>query len=477
MTTTTTDSSPPFEDEPTDSPVAAKVPKTPEGGKTATVPLRNAVQLLARRVHFMAGIVVAPFLAVMCLTGLAYAFTPQINELLYSQEYFAENPTGPTRPLSEQVGAAVAAHPDGKISSVITPPEPDRTTRVVLSVPGLKQGDAFSSEMLTVYVDPYTNKVTGELVTISNEPPSQAWLRDLHSSLHLGDIGSFYSEFVASWLPVIILGGLVLWIGQRRRKNRVRQLLLPSVRQSTGRARLHSLHGALGLWLTVGLLAISVTGLTWSTYAGDRVDQAIEAFDAKSPSLTAPKVVPPAGAQPISVDRASEIARAEGLEGELTITPPATPDKAFKVSETAKGLPIQKDSIAIDPYRAETTARIGWDDYPFLSKLTTLGIQAHSGTLLGLVNQIALALLAIGSMVLLMLGYRMWWQRRPTGGSVAPVPPPVWRRMPQPVVFLLVLVIVGVGWAMPVFGVSLVAFIVLDSMVNAAKRRRAAASA
>ena len=468
MTTTTTDSPPPSEDEPTTSP-----PKPPAaGGQRRAVPLRTAVQLLARRVHFMAGLVVAPFLAVMCLTGLAYAFTPQINELLYSEEYFIENATGPTRPLSEQVNAAQAAHPDGRVTSVITPPEPDRTTRVVLSVPGLKPGDAFSSESLTVYVDPYTNKVTGELVTISNEPPSQSWLRGLHSSLHLGDVGSFYSEFVASWLPVIILGGLVLWLGQRRRKNRLRQALLPSVRQSTGRARLHGLHGALGLWLSIGLLAISGTGLTWSTYAGKRVDQAIEALDAKSPSLTAPKVVPPAGAQPITVDRATEIARAEGLEGELTITLPSSPDKAFKVSETAKGLPIQKDSIAIDPYRAQTTARIGWDDFPFLSKLTTLGIQAHSGTLLGLANQIALALLAVGALVLLALGYRMWWQRRPAGGSMAT--PPVWRRMPQPVVFLLVLVIVGIGWAMPVFGATLVAFIVLDSMVNANKRRRAA---
>jgi uncharacterized iron-regulated membrane protein len=470
MTTTTTDSSPPFEDEP-----ATQVPEasTTPAGQPSTVPLRTAVALLARRVHFMAGLIVAPFLAVMCLTGLAYAFTPQINDLLYSREFFVENATGPTRPLAEQVGAALAAHPEGKVSSVLTAPEPDRTTRVVLSVPGLQPGDAFSAEMLTVYVDPYTTKVTGELVTISNEPPSQSWLRDLHSSLHLGDVGSFYSEFVASWLPVIILFGLVLWLTQRRRKNRLRQTVFPSVGKAAGPVRLRNLHGALGLWLTVGLLAISVTGLTWSTYAGARVDQAIEALDAKSPSLTAPKVVPPAGAERITVDRAVEVARAEGLEGELTITPPAAPDKAFKISETAKGLPIQKDSIAIDPYSGATTGHIGWDDYPFLSKLTTLGIQAHSGTLLGLVNQIALALLAIGALVLLALGYRMWWKRRPTGGSLAP--PPVWRRMPQPVVFTLVLVAVGIGWAMPVFGVTLVAFIVLDSMINANKRRRAGA--
>src|SRR5438045_1646242 len=99
------------------------------------------------------------------------------------------------------------------------------------------------------------------------------------------------------------------------------------------------------------------------------------------------------------------------------------------------------DSIAIDPYTRQITGRLGWQDYPLLAKLTTLGIQAHSGTLLGLANQIAMALLALGTLALLVLGYRMWWKRRPTGRRRAPAPSPVWRQLPRPVIFLAVLVI------------------------------------
>ncbi|MFD2414916.1 PepSY domain-containing protein [Amycolatopsis pigmentata] len=77
----------------------------------------------------------------------------------------------------------------------------------------------------------------------------------------------------------------------------------------------------------------------------------------------------------------------------------------------------RKDSIAVDPYTQQVTARLGWQGYPLLAKLTTLGIQAHSGTLLGLANQIAMALLALGTLVLIALGYRMWWTRRPAGGG------------------------------------------------------------
>jgi uncharacterized iron-regulated membrane protein len=426
--------------------------------------------MLARRLHFLAGLSIAPFLAVLCLSGLAYAFTPQINDLFYGDKFSVTVPDGPAHPLSQQVQAALAAHPQGTLSSVIAPAEADSATQVVLSEPGLG-GSGFSAEARTVYVDPYTNHVTGDLITVSGRPPAQQWLRDFHGNLHLGDVGRLYSEFVASWLPLVVLGGLILWIGQRRRKRRLRGLLLPAPGQPAGRARARAWHGPLGLWLAIGLLAVSITGLTWSTYAGDRVDKTISALNGKTPSLTAPKVTPPAGGRPITIDTALSIARTQGLEGALTITPPATKAKPFKIAETGDGLPIRKDSIAVDPYTQQVTARLGWQDYPLLAKLTTLGIQAHSGTLLGLTNQIAMALLAVGTLVLLALGYRMWWQRRPTSRR-APTPPPVWRHLSQPVLFVTVLGIAALGWAMPVFGATLVAFIVVDAVITAVKRRQ-----
>jgi len=42
------------------------------------------------------------------------------------------------------------------------------------------------------------------------------------------------------------------------------------------------------------------------------------------------------------------------------------------------------------------------------------------GTLFGIFNQIALALLAIGLIFIILWGYRMWWQRRPTRADGAP---------------------------------------------------------
>jgi uncharacterized iron-regulated membrane protein len=440
---------------------------SPQPPPANTTPPRRALWALARRIHFMAGILVAPFLAVLALTGLAYTFTPQINDVIYGDKLYVDSPGTTTRPVTEQVDAVLAAYPAGKVTSVILPGESDRTTQVVLSVPGLAQGaDHFSTESLTVYVDPYTGDINGDIVTMNNRPPVQVWLRKLHSTLHLGEAGSLYAEFAASWLPILVIGGLVMWIGRKRRERGLRTLLLPTG-SGSDRMRTQSKHGALGLWLAIGLLAISATGLTWTTYAGGRFDSAITALSAKSPSLSAPAVVPTG--EPISLDRAVSAARAEGLVGQLTITPPAAETKPLKIAETSEGLPIRKTTIAVDTFTGKVTARQGWQDFPLMAKLTTLGVQAHSGTLFGLVNQILLATLAIGVLVLLVLGYRMWWRRRPIGSRVAPAPEPVWRRMPIPTLVAVVLVASALGWAMPVFGATLIAFVLFDSVYRLAR--------
>ena len=192
-----------------------------------------------------------------------------------------------------QVDAALAARPDATLAAVRPPAVADRTTAVVLSVPGLAEGlDR------TVYVDPYTNQIRGELTTSWDEPPLQQWLRTLHSSLHLGWVGHIYAELVASWLPIIIGAGLALWIGHRRRAGRLgwlRALLTPVLRRGRGRTRTLGVHATLGVWLAIGLLAVSITGLTWSQYAGTRIDTIQNAFNATTPTLAAPTVpTPPA---------------------------------------------------------------------------------------------------------------------------------------------------------------------------------------
>jgi uncharacterized iron-regulated membrane protein len=420
-----------------------------------------ALRRLALRVHFLAGVLVAPFLAVLCLTGIAYVFMPQVNNLVYHNEYFVDSHTTPPQPLAEQVQAALEVNPGATLTSVITPAGEDGTTAVVLSVAGLEPGQA-----RTVYVDPYTTQVRGALTTTSGRSPLQQWLRDLHGNLHLGTPGRLYSELAASWLPVLVLGGLVLWISRRRKARATKP----------GRARTRKRHAVLGIWLSIGLLAVSITGLTWSNYAGQHFETLVSALDGRTPSLPRVAVSPPvAGAAPISIDAAVTAARGAGLRDSLTVTPPPKPSVAYTVNESFQTLPVRSDSVAVDPYTGNVLAHLRFTDYPLAAKLTTLGILAHSGTLFGLANQIGMALLALGTLVLISFGYRMWWKRRPGGTGRLPgaLAKPGWSQLPQSTVVLILLGSAALGWALPVFGASLLAFFVVESGILGIRRHRA----
>ncbi|MDG3015726.1 PepSY domain-containing protein [Speluncibacter jeojiensis] len=427
-------------------------------------PARSALPLI-RRMHFYAGIFVAPLLAVLCLTGLAYAATPQLDKVVYRHEFSVGHPaSGPALPLSAQVRAARAAHPEGTLVSVAPPAETGRTTGVDLSVPGLPTG-----AVRTVFVDPFTGEVRGALTMTNGRPPLQQWLWDLHGTLHGGTVGRWYSEAAASWLPVLLLGGLALWFAKPGRRTP-----LPSMRVRPGRPRTRSVHVALGLALCVGLAGLTVTGLTWSHYAGARFETVLDALHGHTPTLTPAQTASAPGGPSLSVDRVRHIAEAQGLRP-TTIDYPSAPGQPFVVGETRDHWPVERTGITVDARTGAVTGKLTFDDYPPLAKLSTIGIRLHEGLLFGLVNQIALAALAVGTLVLLGGGYRMWWLRRPTKGRRLPAAPPrgAWRRLPTRTLAVGLPIVVALAWLMPIFGITLAAFLVIDAALPHLRRRSA----
>lgn len=415
---------------------------------------------LVLRLHFAAGLFVAPFLLVVALTGLAYVFSPQLADLVHGgQLRVADGPRTVTVPLDDQVAAAVAAEPAGMLASLTVPVDPDRTTAVAFDVPGLAE-----DVRRTVYVDPWTGQVRGALDTWFGYPPLQTALDGLHRHLLLGEPGRLYSELAASWLPVLVVGGLALWVGGRRARRR--DLVVPPLGARPGRARMRGWHATTAVWMTVGLAFLSLTGLTWSTYAGERFQSVVTSLQGRTPVLAAEPVAARPGTPVISFDDAVGRARAAGLVDRLAVTVPDGPGAVVQVAEDADTWPVQRDQVALDPYTGAVTERVAWTDFPSLAKLTSIGILAHMGLLWGLPNQLALAALALGLLCVLFWGYRMAWLRRP-GRALAPRG--AFRGLSQPVGFAVVLVTVAVGWLLPVFGVGLVAFLVLDALV--ARRR------
>ncbi|MFG2043888.1 PepSY-associated TM helix domain-containing protein [Dactylosporangium sp. NPDC048998] len=483
-----TDVSPPADD-----------PEAPPIAAPASAPGRSwswswSIVPLLTRLHFYAGILVAPLLAVAAVTGLLFAFAPQLDGLVYDKELHAvQAGPGLPRPLSEQVAAAVAAHPTGTLASVLPAAAPDATTRVVFSLPELGE------KQHTVYVDPYTGQIRGQLTTWYNETPLMTWLDDLHRNLHLYDLGRVYSEVAASWLWVLVLGGLILWCNRQwrtrgiRRRGRAEATLLYDLTAAKGVRRTRGMHAATGVWLVVGLLFLSATGLTWSRWAGENFTLALDKLHAHQPDLDtaiAAGAAPAASGghhgggttgaapgDPAQIDTVLHVARGAGMTGPIIITPPAEAGQAWTVAGDDRVWPVGLDRIAVDPATATVTARSDFADWPLLAQLSKLGIQAHMGYLFGLANQILLAALALGLLCVIVWGYRMWWQRRPTRAARrAPLGAPpargAWRRLRLPLLIAGVLVTAAIGWALPTFGVTLIGFLVIDVVVGLVRRGR-----
>lgn len=453
---------------PTTTEAEASPPDAPASSPRRWAPLRP----LILRLHFYAGILVAPFLLVAATTGFLYAGAFQAEKLVYSHEMTV--PVGDTKlPISEQVAAARKAHPEGTISAVRPSPADDVSTRVMLS--GVEGIDA--DHALAVFVDPYTAEVRGALEQYGSTGalPLRTWIDEFHRDLHLGETGRLYSELAASWLWVIAAGGLVLWFSRRR--------ALRKVRGTSGRRRTLGLHGTVGVWAALGFLFLSATGLTWSTYAGANIDELRTSLRQATPSISASAGgehgghggaagAGGSGDHGVGLDKVLAAARAEGLGDPVEIVPPADASSAYVVKQVQRSWPTKGDSVAIDPASGEVTDVLRFADYPVLAKLTRWGIDLHTGVLFGLVNQILLMALTLALILLIVWGYRMWWQRGRDSAFGRPIPRGAWQQVPPQILVPLVAVVAVIGYFVPLLGISLAAFIAVDAVLGEVSHRR-----
>lgn len=459
------------------------------------------------RLHFYAGILAAPFLLIAAVTGGLYALTPQLEKTLYARELQVGAVANPL-PLSAQVRSAVE-HLDGASPVSVRPaPGPEDTTRVLFADASLD-----GSLYRTIFVDPGSGEIRGDLPSYggSGSLPLRTWISNMHRSLNLGEPGRIYSELAASWLWLVALGGLLLWL-DRRRRQRTRaakpadsQTRPASGRRAngkaqSGRARVLWLHGTSGVVLLLAFLFLSASGLSWSGQAGGNITALRETLGWTTPTVST--VLPgnhadhgghsghgehtghggaasgTAGVRPESFDEVLRIARADIITAPMVdIAVPAGEGKAWTVTEAGREWPATASVVAVDPAAGTVTSRADFDDFGPAAKLTRWAIAGHMGLLFGLPNQVFLFLVAAGLCAMIVWGYVMWWKRRPTRGSAwafgRPVPPSGFLKGPRAGVLAVVAVTVAVGLFLPLLGWSLLAFVVLDALLGFIKRRRA----
>lgn len=440
---------------------------------------RSALLALITRLHFYIGLFVGPFILVAAVTGTLFVLTPQIEYHLYADQLRTAS-RGPAQPLASQVDAAQARiGPGPRLFAVRPAPGPGDTTRVMYTQPGLKD-----SESRALFVDPVTLEIKGDMIVYgtSGTLPFRTTLDYLHRNLMLGDWGRNYSELAASWLWLAALGGLVLWFAGRGRNNATNAARSP-------RLRARRWHGLLGLWIAVGLLFLSATGLTWSNWAGGRVDQLRAQLGWITPSASM-KLPGSAGAAqaaagehahhhggmhehgamapaPTSLsggfDRVLRAARQGDIDSKLLeIRPPRAADQVWMVREVDRSWPTQVDTVAIDPVSYAITSRADFESFPIIAKLIRWGVDMHMGILFGWPNQLLMAAIGVALTAMIVLGYRMWWLRRPPAGAGSQTLTQAWRDLSWGGRLGAAAAAVALGWCLPVMGASLLAFVAAD---------------
>ncbi|WP_158782750.1 PepSY domain-containing protein [Pantoea sp. BAV 3049] len=469
---------------------------------------RSALMPLLHRLHFYIGLFIGPFIFIAALTGTLYVLTPQLENALYAHQLFTKPASGPAKPLADQIRVAeeFIGH-RVKISAVRPAPQPGETTRVMFTTP-----HSGPSETTAVFIDPNTLEIRGmlDVYGTSGVLPFRTWLDYLHRNLLLGDLGRNYSELAASWLWVAALGGVLMWATSRspravkgNKKSRGQQIL-----------RNRYWHTTLGLVLVLGLLFFSATGLTWSRWAGDNISAMRAHFGWLTPSVNTvlspqqpaeresmpgmempadkhaghsmpamkmpadehaehmmagmPENNPAVRILPAQFDGVVKAARAAGINaGKIEIRPAWRADKAWIVSEIDRSWPTQVDSVAVDPNSFRVVDKVEFAQFGLLAKLTRWGVDAHMGVLFGLPNQLLLAFFGLGLCVMIVMGYRLWWLRRPAAGQGAHPAETLWycwRKLSISARFLLLVCTVTLALSLPVMGVSLLVLLVIDAL-------------
>lgn len=408
--------------------------------------------LLIWRWHFYAGMLAAPFLIILAVTGMLMMLFANISGKDGERQTVAVQQT--IKPLSQQAQAALdKIDPvQGMVAQYIAP-------RADNMVAVFRVNDGGGNATM-VAVDPYTATV------VNTYPRNQSiyhLLDNIHGDLLIGTAGDFMMEAAASLTILLILtGGYLWWYKQRSLK----AMLLPEM----GRKRVfwRSLHAAVGSWVSVMLLLFCLSGLAWAGIWGGKMIQAWSQFPAGKwgvepvplSSLThgdlnggSTKEIPwvldltplPASGStkgsngididkaPLTLDTVDRFAREIGFKGRYQLYLPKGETGVWTLNQDSMSYdspnPTADRTVHIDRYSGKILADISYDDYNFIGKLMAVGIALHMGTL-GWWS-IALNVLFCLSVVLMCVtGMIMWWKRRPQD-AVGLVPPAQGRPLPS----------------------------------------------
>ncbi len=483
------------------------------------------------RLHFWVGLFAAPVLVVLACTGLVILYSQPLDAALNRHLFIVEQ--GPqTIPLDQQVATA-KQHVGSDFSlEAVTPPDNSRgSTRVDFLAPNTAGYPQAETNVVQVFVNPYTGAYLGQRDQLSG---LVGWANQLHrmfgndgphvqlpslghlinpsaypnSTIPVG-VGNLWIELTATWILVLLATGIYLW--WPRAIEAAKPLVKVRWRKG-GRIRWRDVHALTGVVIAVILICYIVSGMTWTRYWGENW-RTVVATVTPSTTIDAPSTAAtlgdydrlgrriawaatddpvyasqPGGTVPARLSYADidKIAKDEHMLPGYAIFPPSdstTDGKTVYGSYTVVNRWPQRVSeqrtLYLNQFTGATITNATAAQDGALSRLTSFGIAMHMGNQMGWLTRISATVACLGVLTSVLTGLLMWWKRRPKGGTGLPAPVSEATRAntPRGAMTAATIVAVTLGVLYPVFGVSLLVVLVVEAVIAVRRSRQPKAPA
>ena len=352
------------------------------------------------QVHLWTGLAVGLYAVAISLSGSILVYAPQLGEWAHQElrqvaasDVAGREVLGPSEAL-DRVRQVLQGRPLLNIQVAAEP----RQAHVV----GLLE----QREYRVVFVHPITGQVSAP---VHGRGAVIGWLERLHSNFFSGRPGRVANGIGGLLLVLLAATGLVIWWPGRGRVARALR-----IDWGAGWKRVvFDLHNALGVWLVVPVLVLSVTGayFTWPQGYRDLVSRVSPVTSRAAPRSTEPPV---AGAV-VSLDAViAQARRAEPALRSLRVDLPGGPRAPYVVvaARHPADNPRRSTTTFVDRYSgAVLEVRRGSQAQTWGDTVVEWLAPLHTGHFGGPVVHAVWALLGLAPTFLFLTGLVMWWNR------------------------------------------------------------------
>ncbi|MBR3951650.1 MAG: PepSY domain-containing protein [Bacteroidaceae bacterium] len=371
---------------------------------------------LFRQLHLWLSIPLGLVITVICFSGAMLVFEKEITECVQHDIYFVEEVKNSPLPIDSLISnVAPTLNKDVSITGITVSSDPERCYKVNLSKP----------RRAAIYVDQYTGEVKGS----SSRLPFFNTMFRLHRFLldkRDANGGVFWGKQIVgistSLFVVILITGIILWWPKSKKawKN------LVTIRLRSGWKRfLYDLHVVGGMYAIVFLLAMALTGLTWSYpwyrnafYSLFGVEQSVQKNNTKE--AYANKSVRKTNNNAVDAEKVSEsqspylywqdvyefVAQENSDYKQITIS-----NGSVNVSFNRIGNQRASDSYKFDNRTGRVTDHTYYSDNNKRNKLRGWIYSVHVGSWGGMVTRILAFMAALLGATLPLTGYYLWIKR------------------------------------------------------------------